>query len=81
MGWDALKHRSCHVRFSSMENLKFLSDRLQISLLASSSLASYLRLPEYLAEIVFPPILIDVTWLSDVGQGAPWTGRKRISDH
>jgi hypothetical protein len=40
-----------------------------------------MHLPEYLAEIVFPPILIDVTWLLDVGQDAPWTGRKCISDH
>jgi hypothetical protein len=72
---------------SSMENLEFLSDvtvtaadRLLISSLASSSLTSYMHLPEYLAEIVFPPILIDVTWLSDVGQDAPWTGRKCNSD-
>jgi hypothetical protein len=69
--WDALKHRSCYDRFSSMENLEFLSDRLLISSLASSSLTLYMHLPEYLAEIVFPPILIDVTWLSDVGQDAP----------
>ena len=36
---------------------------------------------QYLAEIVLPPILIEVNWLSDVGQEAPWTGRKYISDH
>jgi hypothetical protein len=76
--WGALKHHNIAAVMTdspSMENLEFLSDvtvttadPLLISPLASSSLTSYMHLPEYLAKIVFPTILIDVTWPSDVGQ-------------